>query len=67
MATAARAGLKVRINTVNRAARASKLRGCAVLPIFAYTHFALHCHWQHRQHCLMSCTSDVITDIMAPH
>ena len=52
MATTARAGLKVRIDTVDRVARASKVRGCAVLPVLAYTHFALHCHWQHQQHCL---------------
>ena len=67
MATAARAGLKVRIDTVDRVARASKVRGCAVLPIFAVVHFALHCQWQNEQHCMVSCTSDVTTGIMAPH
>ena len=67
MATAARADFKVRIDTVDRAARASKVRGCAVLPIFAFMHFALHCHWQNQQHAVVSCTSDVTTDIMAPH
>ena len=67
MATAARADFKVRINTVDRAARAIKVRGCLVLPLLAVMHFTLRCHWQHQQHCVVSCTSDVTTDIMAPH